>query len=721
MNINELDTNNGSNTSAQEEINLNAPEYYINREISWLMFNERVLEESYDKNNPLLERLRFLLITENNLDEFSMVRIAGQKQMLANHIEDTGPDGLKPAQLLGTINEILKKYYKTVYEILNVQIIPELAEAGIHFKKMEELSEKGRVAVEKYFQEELFPILTPLAIDPGHPFPRLGNLSLNLAVIIKRPDNHHKGRPLTAVIQVPQIVPRLFLLPSSTRKNHNYILLEDIIIHFMGQLFSGYEIEEIYPFKITRDSDLIIEEDEADDLLATIQRELRKREKGAAVQLEVPVIVSNLLLETLKDALEIDDSEIFYCNGPIRLAGLKQLFQDSLLDERTYAPFTAITPVHYENPQAIFSMIRKNDIFVHLPFDSFSIVEDYVNVASSDPKVLAIKMTLYRTGGKSRILDSLIRAARNGKEVTALVELKARFDEETNIQWAKTLEDEGVHVVYGLIGLKTHAKICMIVRKEEDKIQRYVHLSTGNYNSITARIYTDMALFTADQTIADEIGYIFNVITGYSKLPPLKKMSTSPVGLKIEIIRRIRQEAENQKSGKPSYIFAKMNSLVDSDVIKELYDASRAGVKIDLLIRGICCLVPGIPGVSENITVRSIVGRLLEHSRIILFEDGGNKKLYFSSADWMPRNFMRRIETLFPIESEAIKNEVLNNIIPLYLADNQKARILLSNGTYKRVEVSEGSEPVNAQEIFIEKTRKELEKREKGKVDKKRD
>lgn len=704
--------------SNQEEINLYDPKYYINRELSWLMFNERVLEESYDKNNPLLERLRFLLITENNLDEFAMVRIAGQKQMLANNIEDTGPDGIKPAALLAKINEKLTHYYEKVYEILNRQILPELKEAGIQIKKINEITQRDRDTIARYFREELFPILTPLAIDPGHPFPRLANLSLNLAVLIKRPQSIPKGRPLTAVIQVPQIVPRLFKLPSSTKRNHNYILLEDIIIHFMDQLFSGYEIEDVYPFKITRDSDLIIEEDEVDDLLATIQRELRKREKGAAVQLEVPINVPESLLEILLEALEIDRSDIFYCDGPIRLAGFKQFFNDSLLENMTYTPFTPITPVHYDNPQSIFSLIRKNDIFVHLPFDSFSMVEDYVSVAANDPKVLAIKMTLYRTGGKSRILDSLIRAARNGKEVTALVELKARFDEETNIQWAKTLEEEGIHVVYGLIGLKTHAKICMIVRKEDDKIQRYVHLSTGNYNSITARIYTDTALFTADQKIADEIGYLFNVITGYSKLPPLSRISTSPVSLKKEMIQRIRKEAENQKNGIPAYIFAKMNSLVDSDVIRELYEASKAGVKIDLIIRGICCLVPGIKGVSENITVRSIVGRLLEHSRIFIFEDGGNKRIFFSSADWMPRNFNRRIETLFPIDNPRIKKRLLSDLIPLYLKDNQKTRILQPDHTYIRVEKSEEEDSINIQEILIERSRRELEKREKGKVKK---
>lgn len=707
---------------AQEDASLNDPTLFINRELSWLRFNDRVLEEATDTGNPLLERLRFITICESNLDEFFMVRVAGLKQKIANKIEDRLLDGLSNREQLKEVLEYLKGYYTRIYSILNNEIFLSLNKIGITFEEIDKLDKEEAQAVETYFKEVVYPVLTPLAIDPGHPFPRLANLSLNMGVILKNPNAKVRGKQnvLFAVVQVPKLLPRLFLLPSKKgSKERRYVWLEDIIASYMQELFSGYEIEEIDTFKLTRDSDLIIEEDEVDDLLATIQRELREREKGSAVRLEVSTGISKRMLAELQGDLKLEDNEIFYCEGRVKLSGLKTLMEDSVLSGQCYEAFTPLPPVEYESPEGIFRSIRKNDIFVHLPFHSFTIVEDFLAVAADDPKVLGIKMTLYRTGGKSPVLDSLIRAARNGKQVTTLVELKARFDEETNIQWAKKLEEEGIHVVYGLVKLKTHSKICMVLREEDNKIQRYVHLSTGNYNAITARLYTDMALFTNDKQIAEEVSQLFNVITGFSRLPLMNKLITAPGFLKMQVLQFIRRECKLHLENSNGRIIAKMNSLVDTDVIKELYRASQVGVQIDLIIRGICCLRPGVKGVSENIRVRSIVGRLLEHSRFFIFHNNGKDDLFFSSADWMPRNFNQRIETMFPIENEKIKNHVITELVPLYLSDNTKSRELLADGTYKHNFPQKDEQPVCTQEVLIEHSRLELSLREQNNFNKK--
>ncbi|MCS6985228.1 MAG: polyphosphate kinase 1 [Leptospiraceae bacterium] len=689
---------------------LKNPNYYTNREQSWLYFNDRVLEEAQDPSNPLMERLRFLTICESNLDEYYMVRVAGLKHQVANEISDVGPDGLSPQQQLDLIYQHVTGFYKRLYDVLKKQILPELRKLGIEFCTPGELTKKDEEMVERLFRSEIFPVLTPLAIDPGHPFPRLANRSLNLGVLLSRPENPNQN--LFAVVQVPSLLPRLVLLPSSTETRRRYIWLEDIISYYLSDLFSGFDVIDISPFKITRDSDLIIDEDDVDDLLMTIQQELRRREKGAGVRLEVKDNVNPEILTRLEEAFAKEKVDVFFCEGPLPLSGYKVLFEDPILSQHTYRPFTPITPIEYDKPSQLFSLIRKNDIFMHHPYHSFSMTEDFINAAADDPKVLGIKMTLYRTGTKSRILDALIRAARNGKQVTALVELKARFDEETNIQWAKIMESEGVHVVYGLMGFKTHCKVAMVVRKEDDKIRRYVHLSTGNYNATTARIYTDMAILTVKDDFGEDVTHLFNSITGYSKLPNLSKIFTSPGNLKKQIIKCIRQEAELARAGKAASIIAKMNSLVDESVIQELYLASQAGVQIDLIVRGICCLRPAIPGISENIRVRSIVGRLLEHSRIFYFHNDGNPLLYLASADWMPRNFNRRIEIMFPVEDNWIRDEIINNILPAYLRDNTKTRILQSDGTYARAVLGHDESPFNAQEYFIEQSRREIEKRE---------
>ncbi|RME92701.1 MAG: polyphosphate kinase 1 [Candidatus Hydrogenedentota bacterium] len=694
-----------------------SPEYYINREISWLRFNDRVLEEAMDKTTPLLERVRFITICENNLDEFFMVRVAGLKQKIENEIKETGPDGMTSEEQLSAIRLHLLGFYRNLYGVLNRELLPVLLEKGIEILKPEQLPVSKKRKLRQIYKSEIYPILTPLAIDPGRPFPRLANRRLNLAVRLTRPKQ--EKNPLFAVVQVPQVLPRLLPLHNSydRKGHHTYVFLEDVISYFMKDLFPGFKILDVTSFRITRDSDLIIEEDEVDDLLATIQRELKRRQKGAAVRLEVRSHAEKAIVAELMEFLNLQEDDVYYCDGPVPLEGFKDLFQDPILEKETYKPFTPITPVLYEKPAELFRVIAKQDVFVHHPFDSFSVVEDFVAAAANDPDVLAIKQTLYRTGSQSRILDSLITAARNGKQVTALVELQARFDEETNIQWAKRLEEEGIHVVYGLVGVKTHCKICLVVRKEGRKIQPYVHLSTGNYNAITARIYTDVGLFTADPDLSEDITNLFNVITGYARIPVMKKIHISPGFIKKEILARIKKETEYAKKGKPASIFAKMNALVDADVIRELYIASSAGVKITLLVRGICCLRPGIKDISENIQVISIVGRLLEHSRIFIFENGGNKIYYFSSADWMPRNFNRRIEVMWPIEDSMIRQKI-DEIKDTYLKDNVKARIMQPDGTYIRRQDKEKNK-VNAQEIFIEKTREKLSAREK-KSDKKK-
>ncbi len=701
-----------------DEAELYKPENFINREISWQHFNRRVLEEAQDATNPLLERIRFLTICESNLDEYFMVRIASLKQKIANFIEDAGADGMTPREQLTRVQQYLVGFYGDLYATLNNTLLPDLDKIGIKFPELKSLDEQDFASITAYFNNDVYPILTPLAIDPGHPFPRLANRSLNISVLLKRKKNP-ESTPLFAVVQVPSILPRLYRLPGSPDGTSRYVWLEDIIIHHLGDLFPGFAIVDVAPFKVTRDSDIIIEEDEVDNLLLTIQAELRRREKGSPVRLEVRSGISSEMAERLRNAFALAPSEVFYLSGAVPLSGYKELFDDELLSPLSYSPFTALTAVEYDHPGQIFSLIKKKDIFLHHPYESFSMTEDFISSAADDPNVLAIKITLYRTGSKSRILDALIRAARNGKQVTALVELKARFDEETNIQWAKKLEAEGIHVVYGLMGFKTHSKVTLVIRREEGGIQRYIHLSTGNYNAITSRIYTDTAILTADNKIGEDVSYLFNSITGYAKLPKMNKLATSPGSLKRKVVEKIRIEAQNARAGKKAYIFAKMNSLVDTDVIRELYIASAAGVKIDLVVRGISCLRPGIPGVSENIRLTSIVGRFLEHSRIFVFENEGSPRIYFSSADWMPRNFNRRIEIMFPIEDEQIREKVLREIVPLYLSDNTKARFLQTNGDYIRATRQEGEKIVSVQQLFVDGARAELERREKSNGEKK--
>ena len=701
-------------------VNFN-PDHYFNRELSWLKFNERVLEEAADAKNPLAERLRFLLITESNLDEFFMVRMPNLFELNFNEWDEEWPDRRLSQDILPLVRASIHRYYEKAYALLKNELLPAIAEKGVEIVNIDQLNAEENNQVEKYFNDEVFPILTPLAIDPGHPFPRLANRSLNLVVSLHSNQRAPQGN-LFAVVQIPPALPRLFKLNSKTTQR--YIWIEELIASYLSRLFSGHSIRQSHVFRVTRDTDLNIEEEAADNLMMLIQRELRQREKGAAVRLEVrpgmPVEIRNFLL----DALELDEDDIYVCDGFLPFAGFKPLLDIPPLNKEVFRSFTSIPAVEYESPAQLFSAIRKHDIYTHLPFDSYSIIEDLIDASADDPNVLGIKLTLYRTGIKSRIVDALIRGARNGKQVTALVELKARFDEETNINWAKRMEEEGVHVVYGLIGLKTHCKVALIVRKEQHKIVRYVHISTGNYNSTTAKLYTDFGFLTVDNALAEDVTHLFNTITGYSELPKMTKIFTSPHDLKKQVLQLIRHEAELAKQGKRGQIIAKMNSLVDRDVIDELYVASQSGVSIDLIIRGICCLRPGVQGLSENIRVRSIVGRFLEHSRFYVFMNAGAPKVFISSADWMPRNFMRRIELMAPIENSRIKKFILSEVLPAYLNDNISARILDANGEYHRIRekaetqinptdtASTTKSSLNAQEYFIRTKRHILEKRE---------
>jgi polyphosphate kinase len=690
----------GINTLRKTEF---APEFYINRELSWLKFNERVLEEAADETNPLLERLRFLLITENNLDEFFMVRVAGLKQKLFNEIDAETADGMQVHEVLKQINLSVTAYYEAAYHLLQDTLMPLFQDRGIHIVSPNSLTAAETAKARRYFDSEIFPILTPLAVDIGHPFPRLANRSVNLAISLRRKGKEDSPEYF-ALVQIPSLLPRIYLLTEEPQQRR-YIFLEDIIRMFSHRLFKGFEVAEIHSFRLTRDSDLVIEEDEGESLMQVIQLELRRREKGAAVRLEVMRSMPENILNRLMQALDLGKDDVYAISGRLPMYSYKALLDDPLVATECFKVFTPVSPIKYESPDELFAHIRRGDVLLHHPFHSFALVEDLLEAASEDPTVLGIKITLYRTGTRSRIVDALMRAARNGKQVTALVELRARFDEETNIQWAKRMEEEGVHVVYGLIGYKTHCKIALIVRREASKIVRYVHMSTGNYNSATARLYTDLSLMTVDKDIAEDATHLFNSITGYSKLPAMQKLATSPGNLKMTVIKLIRAEREFAKAGKKGRLIAKMNALVDPEVIDELYLASQAGVQIDLVVRGICCLRPGVPGISENIRVRSIVGRLLEHSRILVAFNGGDPKVYLMSADWMPRNFIRRVEIAFPIENKAVRETILKNILQRYLDDTESARILQPDGTYQRIR-EPGKEGLNVQRSFINEIRR---------------
>jgi polyphosphate kinase len=657
---------------------------FLNRELSWLSFNERVLAEACDAGVPLGERFKFQNIVASNLDEFFMVRVAGLKQLVAGGVMEKGADGMLPTEQLAAICSRAHVMVTELYRNWQHEIAPGLAErAGIAILRSGQLGAEQRSFLEGRFRKDVWPVLTPLAVDQGHPFPMLRNRSLNLAVLLhKERQRVARRHAIFAVVQVPSVLPRLVEVPAPAPYRAAFVLLEDLITMHVGDLFPGFRVVGCSPFRVTRNFDLAIDEDEADDLLKTIQKELRRLERGQAVRLEMaanaPADVEGFLRQSLR--LEADD--VYAVDGPLHLADLAPLYGHDELRELKDEPFAPqLVPPLADAPN-LFRAIGERDVLLHHPYESFDHVVDFISEAAGDPQVLALKQTLYRTSADSPIIRALIRAAENGKQVTAVVELKARFDEGPNIAWARVLEEAGVHVVYGVVGLKTHCKMSLVVRREAGEIKRYVHMSTGNYNPSTARLYGDISFFTAREAFADDAGALFNLLTGYASPPSWKRFSVAPVGLIERVVELIERERGFGAKGR---IIAKMNALVDPEVIAALYAASQAGVRVDLLVRGICCLRPGVPGISENIRVTSVIDRFLEHARIVCFDNGGRREVYLSSADWMPRNFVRRVEVMFPIEDEALRNRLVDEILALSMADKVKAHQLLRDGSYERL------------------------------------
>jgi len=679
------------------------PVHFINRELSWLEFNARVLEEAEDTSNPLLERAKFLAIFASNLDEFFMVRVAGLREQAFSDMlpQDPPADGLKPLVQLQRIAQRTRQLVSQQYACWRKSIVPALTEAGIHIHAIKDLDTKDTKSLDKYFRQSVFPVVTPMAIDPAHPSPRFHNRGLYLSAMLERMSGI--GPPkLFAVVQVPQVLPRFVSVEPDDRQN--FVLLEDLIASQLPELFGGYRIVDHATFRITRDMDIELLEQEADDMLRSIESRLRARQRTEAVRLEVSKGINPAMLRMLISEEELHHDtdaeqgydEVYEIDGPLDMTCLHELVQRVDRKDLRDPPLVPRAPVGLADYDDLFAEIAERDILLHHPYESFAPVLDFVEQAARDPQVLAIKQTLYRTSGDSPIVRALAEAAENGKQVTALVELKARFDEANNIVWARHLERAGVHVVFGFMGLKTHCKVAMVVRKEGKKVRRYVHLSSGNYNPITALVYTDIGLFTADKAIADDVSALFNFLTGYSQKHQWQKLVIAPSDLKRRTIELIEEQAQRAREGKRSRIIAKLNSLVDRETIEALYQASKAGVPIDLMIRGICCLRPGLPGISETIHVQSVVDRFLEHSRILVFGEGQKAKVFLSSADWMPRNFERRVEVMFPIESEELRRRIMEEIIPTYLRDNQRARVLQADGRYVRAS-AEGMPPHRSQ------------------------
>mgnify|MGYP001075289702 FL=1 len=684
------------------------PEYYENRELSWLKFDARVLNEAKDKSIPLLERLKFVSITSSNLDEFFMVRVASLKDMVHADYRKRDIAGMTASEQLDRINTATRKLVESQYNTYNRSLVPLMAANGIHIiEKYEELTAEQAAYVDRYFEEDVYPVLTPMAVDALRPFPLIRNKTLNIAALLSsKKDEKHKDAVEFATVQVPGVLPRLVPIPADTSENsgevegRTFILLEQIIEKNIDKLFLNYHVLCAHPYRVMRNADLPIDEDEAADLLKEIQKQLKKRQWGEVIRLEVEASVDKKLLRFLKDELKVAEEDIFQISGPIDLTFLMKMYGLSGCDSLRYEPYKPQRVPEIEPGEDIFEAIRGGDILLHHPYETFDPVVDFIRQAASDPDVLAIKQTLYRVSGNSPIIASLAQAAENGKQVSVLVELKARFDEENNIVWAKKLEQAGCHVIYGLVGLKTHSKIALVVRREEDGIRRYVHLGTGNYNDSTAKLYTDCGIFTCNEAIGEDATAVFNMLSGYSEPLSWNELVLAPIWLRTRFMRLIARETKHAREGKPAKIVAKMNSLCDEGIIAALYEASAAGVEIELIVRGICCLKVGIPGISENIHVRSIVGNFLEHSRIFFFLNDGEEELYMGSADWMPRNLDRRVEILFPVLDDTLKEKV-KHILDVELADNTKAHVLKPDGEYEKID-RRGKVLVNSQKQFCE-------------------
>ncbi len=682
------------NSPKREAIDLESPQLYVNRELSLIEFQRRVLGEANDPSVPLLERVRFLSIFGSNMDEFFMIRLAGLKQQVAAGVRELGPDGLTPTEHLAAVRRVANEIKHDAHAIWRDQLMPALQAEGIHVLDWDALSIEARIALRTYFETAVFPVLTPLAVDPSRPFPHISNLSVNLAVVIKDPAGHeHFAR-----VKVPGTLPQLVPVPGSS---FSFVPLEQLVAANLDALFPGEEIVEVYPFRVTRNADLVIQELEAGDLLETIEESVRQRQFGFVTRLTFEATMPARLLDDLLVNLEADRADAHEMEKPLALVNLGALYAVNRPDLKE-AAFLPAMPRRLEKKETdIFAAVRAGDILLHHPFDSFAPVLEFLEAAAVDPDVLAIKMTLYRVGRNSPVVRALLDAREEGKQVAVLVELKARFDEERNIEWARALEREGVHVVYGLLGLKTHSKVALVVRREGDKIRRYTHLATGNYNSVTAQQYTDLGLLTCDEGIGADVTDLFNYLTGYSAKTDYGKLAIAPINLRETIEGLIEREIEHQQAGRRGHIIMKMNALVDRRMIRRLYRASQAGVKIDLLVRGMCSLRPGIPGVSETIRVTSIVGRFLEHSRVFSFRNGGDEEIYLGSADLMPRNLNGRVEVLFPVTDGHLVRVVRDDILGAYLTDTVKARVMNADGTYSRIPRDTELPALNAQSWFL--------------------
>ena len=680
------------------EIDFKDPKYYTNRELSWVLFDYRVLNEARDKSIPLFERLKFLSITASNLDEFFMIRVASLKDMENAGYTKKDIAGMTPTEQLKALHVAIHELVDLQYSTYNRSLLPLLEKNGLHIiREHEQLTAEEATYVDQYFQENVYPVLTPMAVDSSRPFPLIRNKSLNIGAMVRKKNSDEELE--FATVQVPSVLSRVVRIPSKG-KACKIILLEEIIERNMDKLFLNYDIVCAHPFRIMRNADLSIDEDEAADLLKEIEKQLKKRQWGEAIRLEIESNVDKQLLKILKKELSISSEDIFQISGPLDLTFLMKMYGLDGFDHLKTPKYTPQPVPELMNEDNIFTNIRKGDILLHHPYQSFDPVVNFVRSAARDPEVLAIKQTLYRVSGNSPIIAALAEAADNGKQVSVLVELKARFDEENNINWAKMLEKAGCHVIYGLVGLKTHSKITLVVRMEEDGIRRYVHLGTGNYNDSTAKLYTDCGILTCDPQIGEDATAVFNMLSGYSEPRAWNKLSVAPLWLRHRFLRMINRETEHARAGREAHIMAKMNSLCDKEIISALYDASCAGVKIELIVRGICCLKAGVPGLSENISVRSIVGNFLEHSRIFYFFNDASPEVYMGSADWMPRNLDRRVEILFPVEDENLKEKVIH-ILKLELEDNVKAHLLQPDGSYEKVD-KRGKVLVNSQDQFCE-------------------
>ena len=691
-----------------------APQYYSNRELSWVLFNKRVLSEARDKQNPLFERLKFLSITASNLDEFFMIRVASLKDMVNAGYNKADISGMTPADQLQALNVETHDLVGQQYMTYNRSLVPLLLQNGLRvIARHEDLTEKEAKYVDQYYEDNVYPVLTPMAVDSSRPFPLIRNKSLNIGALVKKKDgdakslNKNSSSLEFATVQVPSVLPRIVPIPSDNDQEKVVILLEEIIERNIHKLFMNYDIVCASPFRIMRNADLTIEEDEAEDLLKEIEKQLKKRQWGQAIRLEVEAGIDERLLGIIEEELGILNEDIYTIDGPLDLTFLMKMYGLDGFDHLKEHGYEKPQPVNeLSGEENIFEQISKGDILLHHPYQSFMPVVDFIRQAARDPEVLAIKQTLYRVSGNSPIIAALAQAAENGKQVSVLVELKARFDEENNIVWAKMLEKAGCHVIYGLVGLKTHSKITLVVRREEDGIRRYVHLGTGNYNDATAKLYTDLGLLTCNAAIGEDATAVFNMLSGYSEPLFWNKLTLAPLWLKDKFLYLINRETENARNGRSAHIIAKVNSLCDRDIIAALYEAGEAGVKIQLIVRGICCLRVGIPEVGDNISVRSIVGNFLEHSRIFYFENDGKPEYYCASADWMPRNLERRVEIMFPIEKPELREKVMH-ILTWELQDTVKAHLLTKEGTYERVD-KRGKIIFNSQAEFCKEAKAQV-------------